>query len=223
MSKQTFNLNIFQVTQSIISKLKSDWQSQTRKFCSNDKIINDISSLLVEKYSEKHRAYHNLSHINYLLKKAEMIDFEDFDSVYFAIWFHDIIYAPKKSDNEVESAKLAVKLLQQLSFPKNKITLVKQIILATQTHSAENLDQDGKIFLDLDLSILGAKPEIYQNYAQAIRMEYSHVWNFLYRRGRRKILESFLQREVIFFSAEIRQNLEKQARSNLANEIKLLS
>lgn len=223
MSDKITNTNIFTISQTTISNLQNEWREVMQNYCSDETKIDEIFQTLVEKYSEKHRAYHNLSHINYLLQEAKKIEFADFDSIYLATWFHDVIYEPKKSDNEIESAKLAVKTLQELNFPAAKIAKIEKIILATQTHSAENLDDDGKIFLDLDLSILGADEKIYQNYSRAIRQEYSHVWNFLYRRGRRKILQNFLRREVIYFTETLRERFEKQARLNLANEIKELS
>ncbi len=223
MSKKMANPNFFTISQTDISNLKLDWQNVMQKYCDDAKKIDEIFQILVEKYSEKHRAYHNLSHINYLLGEVQKIDFADFDAVYFATWFHDVIYEPKKNDNEIESAKLAVKLLSNLNLPVNQIAKIEQIIIATQKHSAENLDDDGRIFLDLDLSILGATPEIYQNYSQAIRQEYSHVWKIFYRRGRRKILQNFLQRETIYFTENLRERFENQARLNLANEIKELS
>lgn len=217
------NPNFFTVNQTIISNLKAEWQNTLQKYCLDVEKIDEMFRFLVGKYSEKHRAYHNLSHINYLLEEAQKIEFADFDSVYFATWFHDVIYEPKRSDNEIQSAKLSVKLLSELNFPNDKIIKIEKIILATQTHSAENLDNEGKVFLDLDLSILGAGEEIYRNYSQAIRQEYSHVWDFLYRRGRRKVLENFLRRETIYFTGTLRERFEKQARLNLANEIKELS
>lgn len=217
------NSNFFAISKPIISKLKIEWQNVLQKYCFDTNEVDSIFQILVNKYSEKHRAYHNLSHINYLLEEAANIEFLDFDSIYFAVWFHDAIYEPTKNDNEIESAKLAVKLLSELNFPFDKITKTEKIILATQRHSAENLDEDGKCFLDLDLSILGANPEIYQKYSEAIRLEYSHVSVDLYRQGRKRILENFLKREVIYFTESIRQRFEKQARINLANEIKELS
>ncbi|HRH40862.1 MAG TPA: hypothetical protein PKY82_04400 [Pyrinomonadaceae bacterium] len=223
MSKKITNPNIFAISQTTISDLKNDWQKVLQKYCADTTNVDEIIQILIDKYSEKHRAYHNLSHINYLLKEAKKFDFADADAIYFTTWFHDVIYEPKKSDNEIESAKLAAKLLQKLILPEETITKIEQIILATQTHSAENLDEDGKIFLDLDLSILGADQEIYQNYSRAIRQEYSHVEYSLYRCGRKKVLENFLKRETIFFTENLRERFENQARLNLANEIKELS
>ena len=223
MSKKFANQKTFTISQISILKLETELQTILQKYNSDKSLIGEITETLFTKYSEKHRTYHNLSHINYLLEEVKNIQFEDFDSVFLAAWFHDLVYEPKKNDNEIESARIAVKMLSGLNLPADKIAKSEKIILATQTHSAENLDDDGKIFLDLDLSILGANPEIYQKYRRAIRQEYSHVSEDLYRQGRKRILKNFLKREVIFFTENLRQRFEKQARFNLANEIKELS
>ena len=97
------------------------------------------------------------------------------------------------------------------------------MILGTQKHDATDLDYDGKLFLDLDLAILGTNENIYQNYKNAIRREYSFVPWFLYRRSRAKIMTNFLEREFIYFTDELREKFETQARANIANEIKELS
>ena len=76
--------------------------------------------------------------------------------------------------------------------------------------------------LDFDLAILGSSPEYYQFYRQAIRQEYRWVSGLLFRRKRRQVLESFLQRERLFFTAEMRARLEAQARRNLQEELLLL-
>jgi predicted metal-dependent HD superfamily phosphohydrolase len=97
------------------------------------------------------------------------------------------------------------------------------MILATPAHEAENLDFDGRLFLDLDLEILGADEKIYGEYKKAIRREYSFVPFFLYRRERRRILENFLSREFLYFTEEMREKCERRARRNIAKEIKELS
>lgn len=223
MSEKISNPSFFSISRTTTLNLRNEWRKVLSNYCADEAEIDEIFQMLVEKYSETHRAYHNLSHINYLLEEAKKIEFADFDTIYFAIWFHDAIYNPKQNDNETQSAKLAVKLLTKLNFSADKIAKIEKIILATQTHSAENLDDDGKIFLDLDLSILGANPDTYRNYSRAIRQEYRHVPNFLYCRGRKKVLDNFLNRETIYFTESLSKCFEEQARINLANEIKELS
>jgi predicted metal-dependent HD superfamily phosphohydrolase len=191
---------------------------------SGDESKTELTDFLIAKYSEKHRAYHNLSHIKALLAPIFKMEFEDRDeAVELAIWFHDAIYDPKSSTNEVESARLAVEKLSELNYPKAKIERVEKMILATEKHDASGLDEDGKMFLDLDLGILGADVELYKKYSKAIRAEYSFVPEDLYREKRREILERFLQRKSIYYTVEMRESHEKAARANIANEIKELS
>ena len=152
MSKHKNNQYFFQFDETTVENLSNDFKKLLTNFSEDESKINEIISFVISKYSEKHRYYHNLSHVRALLLAAENFKekFTDFESVRLAIWFHDAIYTPKRFDNEIESAKLAVKLLRDLGLPKSKIATIEQIIIATQKHSAENLDADGKIFLDLD-------------------------------------------------------------------------
>jgi predicted metal-dependent HD superfamily phosphohydrolase len=224
MSKNNQNYS-FLVSQTLVTNLERDFFELLRKFTDNEAFINQIITFIIEKYTEKHRVYHNLSHINALLFNAENFKekLADFESVQLAIWFHDVIYNPKRFNNESESAKLAVEYLSKLDVPKVKIEQVERMILATAKHNATDLDFDGKLFLDLDLGILGQNESAYKTYSEAIRKEYSFVPWFLYKRSRRKVLEAFLNREIIYFTQEIRQDFEEQALINLSNEIKELS
>jgi predicted metal-dependent HD superfamily phosphohydrolase len=178
-------------------------------------------ALLREKYAEKHRAYHNLSHIRALLEHAESFrhELESYDTVAFAIWFHDAIYNTKRNDNEEKSAELAAETSGKLLLPRELITAVEQMILATKKHELLNDSADLKLFLDFDLSILGTSAEVYQRYSQAIRKEYSWVPYFLYRKGRKKVLESFLKREQLYFTEAMKARYETQAQQNLEREL----
>lgn len=224
MSDQNIE-EFFQSSEADAARLKNDLHTLLGVFSGDELIAAEISDLLIAKYSEKHRVYHNLSHIVHLLDDAEAFkaSFHDYDGVRLAIWFHDAIYDPKSRKNEIESARLAVESLIDLNFPKATIEKVEKIILATQKHDATLLDDDGEMCLDFDLGILGTTPRIYKKYAEAIRAEYSFVPEDLYRRERCKILESFLQREFIYYTADMREFYEEAAQINIANEIKELS
>jgi predicted metal-dependent HD superfamily phosphohydrolase len=197
----------------------------TDQIVSGERRINEqfsfLHSLLCQLYSEKHRAYHNLNHIKSLLDFFENFSkfIKDKPCVFFAIWFHDAIYDPQKKDNEKQSAELAVKFLKTLSLPVEKISKIERMILATEKHSAEELDADGKLFLDFDLGILGAESEIYKEYAKAIREEYSFVSEEDYKIGRGRILQNFLKRETIYFTDVMREKFETKANENIENEI----
>ena len=78
---------------------------------------------------------------------------------------------------------------------------------------------DCAFFLDMDLSILGAAPEVFTAYEAAIRKEYAFVPAADYRQGRSAILKSFLAREQLYFTAYFRDRLEPQARQNLQQSL----
>ncbi len=180
-------------------------------------------NLLHDLYSENHRAYHNLNHINFLLELFRQFDeyIEDRVCVFFAIWFHDAVYDPQKNDNERRSAELAARCLREISLPKEKISKIEKIILATEKHLlCENLDSDGKLFLDFDLAILGAESDIYDEYAKAIRKEYDFVSDEDYKRARARVLQNFLKRETIYFTEIVCEKFEAKARANIEREIK---
>src|SRR5687767_15395590 len=64
---------------------------------------------LIARYSEPHRAYHNIRHIEecfHALAPAAHLA-ERLAEVHLALWFHDAIYDPRGKDNEQASADLA--------------------------------------------------------------------------------------------------------------------
>lgn len=91
------------------------------------------------------------------------------------------------------------------------------MIHATKSHDVES--GDAALLVDIDLGILGAAPSVFENYDQAIRLEYGWVPETHYRLGRAQILRTFLDRDVIFKTPRIRDQLEEQARENLARKL----
>jgi|SRR5262245_14943670 len=216
---------IFNLANHDLDFLHAHWVSLASRPASSLSLIESIFYSIVENYSAKDRAYHNLSHIQSLLILGEtlMDKIKNPDAVYFAIWFHDVIYDTKRSDNEEKSAEFTVKALAGMGVPEQTIATAREMVLATKDHRGANLSWDMKAFLDLDTSILGAPEETYKKYSTAIRKEYSWVPDILYRKGRMKVLNDFLEREHIYHTEEIKAEYELQARNNIAVEIKALS
>ena len=82
-------------------------------------------------------------------------------------------------------------------------------------HEAPADGADAQLLVDIDLSILGADEATYRQFEQDVRREYKWVPGPLFRRTRRKILQSFLDRQSIYSTAAFRDRLEEPARRNL--------
>ena len=124
----------------------------------------------------------------------------DPQTVQFGIWYHDVVYNVLTKTSELESAKLARQHLFAMGLPAEKINRCFDMIVATKTHQLPPQvdDMDGRFFMDIDLSILGADMELYLEYAEQVRNEYKVFPSFLYRRGRKKALLHLLDTPSIY-------------------------
>ena len=189
-------------------------------------ISGAVRDELIARYSEPHRRYHTMVHIeDCLAQVAASTDMDDDQRALMdaAIWFHDAIYDATRTDNEAESAKLAADRLAAEGAPQAFIDEVVRLILLTAGHSVQADDVLGARLVSIDLSILGAEPDRYDAYAAAIREEYAHVPEPLYRAGRAAILGRFLESEALFADPIWAERYETQARANLTREIAALT
>lgn len=168
------------------------------------------------RYNESHRAYHTFEHIEACLKHLDRHrdQLQDARTVELALWYHDVIYNTRAGDNEARSAVFAVDELTRLEEPVTTIERVKRLIEVTE-HPSIPQDDDEALLLDIDLAILGAPPEVYQRYEDQVRQEYRWVPGPLYRRGRKKVLMSFLDAPTIYHSPSFQAQREAHARDNL--------
>ncbi|MGO4834191.1 hypothetical protein AB4144_18175, partial [Rhizobiaceae sp. 2RAB30] len=149
-------------------------------------------------YGGDDRHYHGLAHIEELLRLADKhrAALADPEAVVAAIWFHDAIYDSRRKDNEEKSAALAADRLAGRVDP-DRLRRITDMIEATARHVVpdtgdEAARSDAALFLDMDLSILGAPAEIFDAYEQAVRLEYAWVDDANWRTGRGAVLQSFL-------------------------------
>src|SRR5688572_12359103 len=186
--------------------------------------IDELWKEIVQCYSEPHRHYHTLDHLDNVV--AELVPvrhaIKDRTAMVMAIAYHDIVYDVSKLDNEELSAELAYQRLTQLRLPEPQKETCKILILATKTHQLAG-KEDFNLFVDADLAILGAPPTFYENYCSQIRQEHKDYPDELYVSGRIKVLNRFLKMSSIFKTRYFKDMYEKQARKNMNAEIKLLS
>jgi predicted metal-dependent HD superfamily phosphohydrolase len=194
-----------------------------KQHCSNHELANNLWLEIFTKYSEPKRHYHTIQHIEAMITVLKEVKekAEDWDTLLFAIFYHDIIYKASGNSNEEESAKLAMLRLSEIKYPAEKIAKCAQMILATKKHEPSD-DNDTNYLIDADLSILGKSAETYQTYTEQIREEYSIYPDFMYNSGRKKALLHFLQMNSIYKTEYFTTKYEKQARINLQNELETL-
>jgi predicted metal-dependent HD superfamily phosphohydrolase len=180
---------------------------------------------LRKRYGEPHRAYHNWSHIEALLKHfhAHRGLVNAPTTVLWALYWHDAIYDPSSAENERNSALLLREEASGL-ISTRELDDAAAIIDATAKHAVPSgltteQESDLKLFLDIDLSILGQRDEVFDDYEAAIRQEYSFVPLELYKAGRISILQGFLNRDRLFFTDTFHELWEKKARENLKRSI----
>jgi predicted metal-dependent HD superfamily phosphohydrolase len=189
-----------------------------------------IGSDLVRRLDEEHRRYHTTRHLVELfwaledLERAHVVSAREAALGRMAGWFHDAVYDPTTApgDNEIHSAELAVRDLSALGLAEHDIEVVRDLVLATQTHE---LAHDGlaAAFHDADLWILSAPRGRYDEYTVQVREEYAAVPDDVFASARAAILRPFIDRESIYATAFARENWEDAARLNLAAELETLT
>lgn len=179
---------------------------------------------LTRAYSAADRFYHSLTHIEDCLS---IFDWSKSlasrpEEVELALWFHDVIYDTKRSDNEQKSAERAEAVIKQSRLSQDMAERVSELILATR-HTEEVTDKDAQLIVDVDLSILGREPSVFWQYEENIRKEYAWVSAPVFQQKRMDILTGFLARQHIYYHPKFREMFEEQARSNLTQAIARLS
>lgn len=178
---------------------------------------------LIAAYSEKHRAYHTLEHIaacfRHLDEVASQLDRPH--EVRLALWFHDVIYNPFSAKNEEDSAQLAKEFLELNQASADVTSRVEELIILTKEHSAP-AGVDGQFMLDIDLSILGTRPEIYAQFEKDVRREYKRVPSFIFKKKRKEVLQGFLNRPRLYYTDYFFARLEARAKTNLSWAIEQL-
>ena len=180
----------------------------------------DVYEQLVAAYSEAHRHYHSIAHLADCLERLdESQQFAEAPGeVEIALWFHDAIYDPMSSKNELKSAEWAREFLSFAGATEQVCENVYWHIMAT-VHDAAPPEGDTALLIDIDLSILGRDKGVYDQFEENVRKEYRWVPKPLYRRKRKEILQSFLDREKIYVTEFFNGRYESQARINLQNAV----
>jgi len=186
---------------------------------------NRLFDEILGAYSQPHRHYHDWTH---LASCFNVLDeyfprLPGIGTVELALWFHDFVYDTHATDNEEKSAQFAeMKTQEVLGFDKPYAMLVASLVLATK-HVAIPRTAEARNLIDVDLSILGEEPAIFDEYETKIRLEYEWVPEEAFKAGRAKALQGFLKRPLIFHHVELRRlGYEERARENMQRSLQKL-
>jgi predicted metal-dependent HD superfamily phosphohydrolase len=180
-----------------------------------------MKASLIEKYTEPHRKYHNLEHIDQMFTLASDLTLQLNKSQTLAILYHDSIYDPTSSINEENSCEFMYR--DSPEEDRMDLDIAEYIILKTKTHKKTQL-RSADLVLDLDMSCLGfERTEYLDKYSKLVIQEYCQFFQFSkVLEGRKKFLEGLLKSEI-FITDLFKTKFEKIARENLRAELEILN
>jgi pantetheine-phosphate adenylyltransferase len=159
------------------------------------------------------------------------LNHEEFGYIEAAIWFHDWYYRTDPEAKKGISEEVSARKCAEYGITGERASYMVE---ATATHVPEMQSKQGswlampprvdvlKVFLDIDLSILGQPHDEYVRYAFNVRKEYQHVPDDLFRHARREILMGLQKRPTLYLTSYFQSRYEKQARENISLEISCL-
>ena len=180
----------------------------------------ELRDALLAAWDTPQRHYHTLRHLHESLalfeQQAALASRPA--EVEIALWFHDAIYDPRAKDNEERSARWADTALAGAGVASEVCSRVAKLVMATR-HEALPATGDEALLVDIDLAILGAGEERFDEYETEVREEYAWVPGAIFRHKRREILAQFMARPAIYSTPPLRERLEGRARENLRRAV----
>ena len=171
---------------------------------------------LIKRYREPHRRYHTEAHLAFGLSQLDILADTTLHPhwIEFAFYFHDSVYVIGATDNEEQSARLAIDTLK-----KAEVTGLAQIhvgayIMVTKPGQVPSTVGQ-QVMADIDLAILGQERSVFVEYERQVREEYGSVPEETFWRVRKGILKEFLDRSSIYSTGLFQKLYEERARKNL--------
>lgn len=195
---------------------------------------DSLRQLILACYTRPGRHYHNMAHVAHCLHELQALLAEPTSAAQLgeprelavALLFHDAVYDPVAEDSEERSANLCSEAVP-LFFPGLDLPLVTRLIRLTSLHGRLpgrlTLSEQDRLFLDVDMAVLGAPADAYAAYSEGVKHEYEPLLGpARYNLGRRGFLERLLASPHIYLSARYLETHEAAARLNLEHELEAL-
>lgn len=184
----------------------------------------DLKSIIEKCYTEPHRKYHTLEHLDTLYNLFQyyrvLFTDEEYSILCASALFHDAIYNVKRDDNEKQSSRLARSWIEQNGVSDDIRKMVERLI-NDMYEPGENFLND--FFQDADMAILAAPEQIYAEYAENVKEEYtSQFTDDEYISGRKAFLTHLLCKKKIYRTNIFQSTQEAVAISNIFTELSAL-
>lgn len=187
--------------------------------------IDALYSSLCTAYNEDGRYYHTLEHLNDLAQEFEKhrnLFGDDTRAILIALFYHDVVYNCVPGQDEQDSAAVMREELSGI-IDQTMLDRASAIILYTASHQAPDNDHAARLFLDMDMSILGSKTEKYARYLTQVTQEYCTAYDISEAEFQQKRAELFLKPTIengrkIFTTNEY-EPLETLAHANISWEL----
>jgi len=176
---------------------------------------------LAAHYSNPDRHYHDQRHLIHCLAELDLVAdrLDRPDQVEAAIWFHDVIIVPGRTDNEQRSADFFRDIAGPV-MPDDFVAAVVELILQT-THRTNPTRPDHQFLCDIDLSTFGSPWKLFLENSAAIEAEFPGPREEYVRRET-AFLEALARRPRIFLTDHYHDRLEQQARANIRRFLEVL-
>lgn len=177
--------------------------------------------MVKKEYSSDDRMYHSLLHINKMVEEyhnlvnSQKVLYHELDIL--IILFHDIVYRPNSSNNELNSANVAMKYMADLKYPKEHMNYVYDGIMTTKTHE-KGIELNHNIISDIDMLYLSKPSDLYKLNVDAIKYEYLKCYTEdEWKEGRKAFLKGLLKKGYVYNTVHYYDCNEK-AIENIQNE-----
>jgi predicted metal-dependent HD superfamily phosphohydrolase len=210
----------------MIELLQSRWAALARELGAAPEPAQRAIDDILREYGSPARRYHSLSHVAACLEVMErhVPAGAETRHIAMAVFWHDYVYDPTRTDNEEKSAVAFEEASQSMKLDARFIGEVREMVLATK-HDASVAGKAERVLylVDVDLSILGEAEEVFDAYETGVREEYAFVPDDAFRAGRSKILRRLLERPHLYETPRFRAAYEASARKNLARSLERLA
>lgn len=206
-----------------------------------------VRESLLTRWSQPHRHYHDRRHLSEVLRSLDWLVGRELDQsdaardtalvARIAGWWHDAVYNGVAGQDERDSAELALRDLgvtdaegpdagagdpgglgRPEPIPAAVLRRVSDAILMTVEHRP-GADQAQALLNDADLRVLARPEASYDRYVHQVRLDYAHVEDHDFARGRAQVLRSLLGVERLYVTPSGHHAWEAVARANLEREL----